>query len=187
MDVDMNFIPDAVSGEWAIETFTVSGNELSEKIQFIKTGRYTPRGTYKKLVRGSTLVMSNTPDEIRDFSHMVNSAHGNILINGLGLGCLVRCLLGKSEVSHIKVIEKSEDVISLISPYFRDDRLEIIHADAFEYKPPRGEKYDFVWHDIWDYITSENLKEMNILHKKYGRRTKWQDSWCRSLCKKSRY
>ncbi len=85
----MNFIPDAVSGEWAIETFTVSGNELSEKIQFIKTGRYTPRGTYKKLVRGSTLVMSNTPDEIRDFSHMVNSAHGNILINGLGKSVLI--------------------------------------------------------------------------------------------------
>lgn len=182
----MNFIPDAVSGEWAIKTFTVLGTELSEKMQFIKTGRYTPHGTYKKLVRGSTLVMSNTPDEIRDFSHLVTSAHGNILINGLGLGCLIKCLLDKVEVEHIKVIEKSQDVINLVSPYFSDNRLEIVHADAFEYKPPKGERYDFVWHDIWDYITTDNLPEMRALHKKYSRRTKWQDSWCIALCKRKR-
>ena len=57
---------------------------------------------------------------------------------------------------------------------------EFHQADALEYKPPRGEQYDVVWHDIWPNICTDNLPEMHKLHRKYGRRCNWQGSWCRA-------
>lgn len=177
----MSFIPDGISGNWSVETYEVS-DDFWYKISMMKTGRGVPKGTYKKLVRSRTIVMSNTPDELRDFVHFKHRAIGNVLINGLGLGCLVKVLLENKEVTKITVIEKSDDVIKLIAPYFNDKRLNIIHADAFEYVPPKGEKYDFVWHDIWDNICGDNTKEMTVLHRKYAKKTNWQDSWAKAQC-----
>ncbi len=182
MKVDMSFLPDGKSGNWSVETFIVPKDDFSQIISMFKTGRSVPEGTYKRLMRGRTVVMSNTRDEIRDFSQFTYVAKGSVLINGLGLGCVVKVLLDKPEITKITVIEKSEDVINLVAPYFTDDRVNIIHADAFKYTPPKGEIYDFVWHDIWDYITADNLTEMATLHRKYGRKTNWQDSWAKRQC-----
>jgi hypothetical protein len=185
MQLDMSFLPDGISGNWSITTFEVTEEDLSQKISMFKTGRWVPPGIYKRLKRDGFVVMSNTPDEIRDFTHFTREAYGSILINGLGLGCVVKVLLEKPEVTKITVIEKSEDVIKLVSPHFKDSRLTIIHADAFEYVPPKGERYDFAWHDIWDSICADNLKEMTKLHRKYGHRVnQWQDSWAKYLCQK---
>jgi len=182
MKVDMSFLKDGVSGIWSVSTFEVPQNDLSQRISMLKYGRGVPAGVYKQLKRRGTVVMSNTPDEIRDYSLFTHLAKGSILINGLGIGCVVKVLLDKPEVSKITVIEKSEDVIKLVAPYFTDKRLSIIHADAFEYVPPKGERFNFVWHDIWDYICADNLPEMSKLHRKYGRKTDWQDSWAKSQC-----
>lgn len=182
----MSFLPDGKSGDWEIDTITVEKDELSQKLSMIKTGRGVPEGEYKRLRRDRTVVMSNTPDEIRDFRHLIRDAEGSILINGLGIGCVVKALLDKPEVTKITVIENSEDVIKLVAPHFTDERLTVIHADAFEYKPAKGERFDFVWHDIWDYICADNLEEMTKLHRKYGRRTSWQDSWAKYDCQRHR-
>jgi spermidine synthase len=96
-------------------------------------------------------------------------------------------VLEKPEVERVTVIEKSEDVIVLVAPSFsKDNRVQIILADAFEYQPPKGVRYGAVWHDIWDTICGDNLPSMHRLHRKYGRRTEWQNSWCRELCERSR-
>lgn len=186
MQLDMSFIPDATQGNWKIDTMEIKSNDLFQAISFIKSGRHIPEGVYKRLMYGGTVVMTNTPDEIRDFLHFTHRAKGTILINGLGLGCVLKVLLEKQNVTKITVIEKNEEVINLVSPYFKDERLTIIHADAFEYKPPNGEMYDYVWHDIWNYICEDNLPEMTKLHRKYSKRTSWQDSWAKKLCKKLR-
>jgi len=85
----------------------------------------------------------------------------------------------------VTVVEKSKDVISLVAKhYLGDHRVTIVNADAYLYKPPKGVKYDAVWHDIWDNICGDNLPEMTRLHRKYGKRADWQGSWCRSLCRR---
>lgn len=178
----MNFIPNGISNDWEISEFEVKEKELSEMISIFKTGRGVPPGKYKKLTRNKTVIMSNTPDEINDFSYFVHIAKGSVLINGLGLGCVVKCLLEKAEVNEILVIEKSKDVLKLVLPYFNDKRLNVINEDAFIFKPERGKKFDFVWHDIWDNICLDNLPEITTLHRKYGKRTSWQDSWSRAEC-----
>lgn len=185
MKIDIN-VPDGISGDWKVETFEVQDKELSQMISMFKTGRGVPAGIYKRLMRNGTCVMSNTPDEISDFMRFVWKAKGDILVNGLGIGVLLKALLNKPEVTEITVIEKSEDVIKLVAPtYLTDSRVTIINADAFEYKPPKDKKYDAVWHDIWDYICGDNLDEMKTLHRKYGRKANYQESWCRWECEQA--
>lgn len=183
MNIDID-VPDGKSGEWEVNTVTVKRGEISQILSVVKYGRgVVDGGTFKRLQRNGQTIMSNTPDEIRDFMGFVHSASGSILVNGLGLGVLLKALLAKPDVKEIIVIEKSEDVIKLCGPtYLKDERIKIIHADAFEYEPPKGKKFNAVWHDIWDTICADNLEEMEKLHRKYGRRTLFQQSWCRDRC-----
>lgn len=181
-------VPDGKSGNWEVKTFKVSDEDskmMRIRSVFNKGRGRLPAGTYKKLNRGSVLVMSNTPDEIRDCLPFVHRARGSVLVNGLGLGVLLKLLLEKEEITDITVIEKSKDVIALVAPtYAHEKRLTIINEDAFAYKPPKGKRYDCVWHDIWDYICGDNLPEMKSLHRKYGKRADLQLSWCRAECER---
>lgn len=184
-------VPVGQVGNWKVEEFTVT-NEQSEFDMMrgmMNGGRYVPAGTYKRLIKCNSFndtIMSNTPDEIRDQMSFIRNAKGEVLVNGLGLGITLELLLEKPEVTHITVIEKSDDVMKLTAPYFSNERVTIIHADAFEYVPPKGKKYGAVWHDIWDSICGDNLEQMKILRRKYSRKTEWQGCWCEYECKRRR-
>ena len=111
------------------------------------------------------------------------SRGGNILINGLGLGCAVAGCLTFPNVNKITVIEISTNVIQLVAPSYKNDpRVEIIESDAYEWKAPRGSRWSIVWHDIWDSICADNIEGMTKLHRRYGKRSDVQASWCRDEC-----
>jgi len=64
-------VPDAKLNNWEVCSFTVS--EEDERWDMVRAtvssssrGRYVSAGTYKALKRGGHIIMSNTPDEIRD-------------------------------------------------------------------------------------------------------------------------
>jgi len=187
-------VPEGRIGNHAIVKFEVDEEEIKlfNLRQAIKhTGRVMFAGSYTKLVRnpcdggwGETLVMSDTRDEIDDHLEVCRMASGHVLINGLGLGCVVQGCMAQPDVEKVTVVELHEDVINLVGPHLKGlygDRLNIVHADAFEYKAPRGSKFGAVWHDIWDNICITNLDEMRKLHRKYGSRTQWQGSWAREM------
>lgn len=181
MKIDID-VPNGESGKWSVKEFTVSNND-STIFSFKNSGRYVPPGTYKSLNNNFGVMMSNTPDEIRDHLPFIRNATGHVLINGLGLGMCIKAIVDRPEVTKITVIEKSEDVIKLVAPtYLKYDKVEIICADAFTYEPPKGVRYGAVWHDIWQDICTDNLEQMKKLHRKYGRKTDWQGSWSKSLC-----
>lgn len=186
-------VPDGKQGAWEVKTVLVS----EEESQYTKLRRlfdnnrgFVKPGVYKQLCRNKKIIMSNVPDEIRDHSRFINLAKhcgGNVLISGLGLGVCLTAILESDKVESVTVIEKSDDVIRLTGPSFEHDkRVAIVHADVFGWKPPRGKVYDFVWHDIWDNICSDNLKEMERLHRKFGKRALWQGSWCKEECRRMR-
>ncbi len=182
------FLPEGEIGAYKISRFTVTGEEFQGF-----TARYVPKGTYTKLVRGGTLVMSDTPDEHRDHSSAIYKAKGRVLIAGLGIGMVANEMLKKPEVEHLTVIEVSEEVIALTGPHLKalhGDRLTIVHADIFTYTPPKGELYDTIWFDVWDYICEDNLAQMEKLHRKYARRKRTKEafmhSWARGLCQRYR-
>jgi len=188
-------VPDGKSGDWEVSTFTVNDEDIrlhNMRCMFSpgQGGREMIPGTYKKLTRNGRLIMSNTQAEIGDHLSFIYKAKGDVLINGLGLGV---CIFGimernktkKEKVTSITVVERSEDVINLVGPYLPSE-VAIVQADAFEFKPPKGKKYGAVWHDIWDDICADNLDDMHTLHRRYGKRTNWQGSWCRGLCEMNR-
>lgn len=185
MKIEIN-VPDGILGNWSVESFIVSkqDSDFMRMRSIFQNGRGSlPAGNYKKLSYNGVMVMSNTPDEIRDFSNFLFKAHGHILINGLGIGVLISALLKKETVESIIIIEKSQDVIKLSAPtYLNDKRVEIINADAFTWIAPLGFRFNYVWHDIWNNITSDNLPEMHKLHRKYGKICDHQMSWCRHEC-----
>lgn len=175
-------VPVGESGEWKVERFTVS-DESARRSFSQYNGRGVTPGTYTRLCCNGSVIMSDTPSEMSDHRAPVKEAKGHILINGLGLGMvLLNCLI-QEKVERATVVELSQDVINLVGPHYLEtfgDRLEIIHADAFEYCPPKGVRYGMVWHDIWPTISAYNHEGMKRLHHKYGRRANWQSSWCKA-------
>jgi len=181
-------IPEGKSGDWEVKRFTVTEEQAKFDMMrgMFHGGRYTPAGTYTSIQRNGKIIMSDTPNEIRDHYQIIRMARGKVLINGLGIGMVLGAVLAKPEVTHVTVIDLSPDVISLVGNYYKQkygDKVEIICADAFTWKPPKNVRYDVVWHDIWDDICSDNLPEMAKLHRKYGKCCDWQDSWAKYQCK----
>ena len=191
MQIEIN-VPDGKLGDWEIDTFTISEHQAKEYnfgvIMFGTPEARIKEGTYKRLIHKEIgTVMSNTPMEIRDHRKLflnVKLLGGDILINGLGLGMALTKILTYENVTSVTVIEKSEEVIQLVSESFKDKRVSIIHADAMTYKPPVNKKYSVVWHDIWNEKSADNLKEMGTLHRRYGRKCIWQGSWGKDWIKK---
>lgn len=183
-------VPDGKSGPWEVYSYEVTKEAADfQMIRSVFTSgrRHVPAGSYKGLRRGAEIIMSNTPDEIRDCKDFFKEVKGRVLINGLGLGIVLDVILhkvnedGTPAVTEVIVVEKSQDVFNLTSPTFlKDKRVKIVVADAYEYKAEG--KFDAVWHDIWDDISPSNLKGMRKLHMKYGRKSDWQGSWCREEC-----
>lgn len=201
-------LPEGESGPWKIERFTVTEEDeewgrLRAVISSSSGGRFVPAGTYTGLKRnggfGWEMIMSDTPDEIGDHLEAIRKAkqlndsdlaiHSNgavHLVNGIGLGMVISAML-EDGAEKVIAVEKSSDVIALVAPTLQrryGDRFELREADALEYRPPVGERYGVVWHDIWDGICSDNLPEMHKLHRKYGRRCEWQGSWSRGQCER---
>ena len=185
-------VPEGVCGDWRVARFTVSKADASfERLRVVVTGnrRFVREGTYTSLKRKGTLVMSDTHDEIADHLNPIRKAAGHCLVNGLGLGVVIQAMLQKPEVEHVTVIEAAKEVIELVGPHYQGrfgERLTIVNADAYTWQPPKGFRYNVVWHDIWDNLCEDNLPLMHKLHRKYGRRTEWQGSWGREQLESER-
>jgi hypothetical protein len=180
-------VPEGKSGDWKISKVTVSQEDADiDKLRALfnpqRAFRYCPAGEYTRLSCNGAIIMSDTPDEVRDHMPMIHEAKGNILIMGLGVGLILQACLRKPEVKHATVIEQSADVINLVATHylkmFGTDRLSIINADALTWKPPEGVRYNAVWHDIWDSICGGNLPDMKRLQNRYKKISDWQGIWC---------
>lgn len=174
-------LPEDELGSAKIQKFKVS--EHASCMESIR-GSWIPAGDYTRLRINGQLVMSDTPLEYREHGELFLMAGGDVLINGLGLGCAVSVLLGDKDVSSITVIEINKDVIDLVGPHFPD--VEIIHADALTWNAPKGKRWETVWHDIWATKCLDNIEQMKTLHRRYGKRCDWQGSWSREYLEEER-
>jgi hypothetical protein len=105
-------------------------------------------------------VMSDDPTELRKHLPIVLAAHGRVLVTGLGLGCVVRGLLARPEVTHVDVVEIDADVLAMVAPTFDGEpRVTIHHGDALTIDWPAGTRWDFAWHDVWN-----ETPETQVLH-----------------------
>lgn len=133
--------------------------------------RWVPMGDYTSLCRvtDATLhtpmgevVMEDTPPELKSHLQFILSAHGDVLVTGLGLGCVARGLQANPNVRSITLVEISKDVIDLVWPHMPHDRIELIHADALAWVPSSKRRWDCAWHDLCG--VSEHSEGLALLH-----------------------
>lgn len=181
-------VPSGKSGDWEVSQFTVTEKQADfDRLRgMFRGGRHTRAGTYTQLKCAGILVMSDTHDEISDHLWFIGQARGHVLINGLGLGMCLQAAARKDVVTKVTVIEQSADVIALVAPHYVamfGDKVEIIHDDAFTYKPPKGIHYGAIWHDVWNDLCGDNVDEMTKLKRKYGGKCDWQGCWGEAICR----
>lgn len=179
---------------WALERFEISKERHGLQMALSMMGGggrgSTPFGTYTRLVRKpGTIVMSDTRDEINDLSELFwafpDGPAGRIVVNGLGMGCVIRGLLLYPAVTHVDVVEYDAEVIELVGSQITDPRVTIHHGDAFTYQWPKGTTWDMAWHDVWDTLSTDNLSDEQSawpgtyakLNRRYARRARWQGAW----------
>jgi hypothetical protein len=192
-------IPPCEHGDLKIEMLNLTEEDLGPfggvGFHEYAMGRSIPPGEYRRLTKRGSVWMSDTPAEIRDhMSAIVEIGRGatTVLINGLGLGMVVQVAILAETVTHVTVVEKNPDVIALVGDHYAKMAVDngvtlmIVEADALTWQPPKGSRYDVVWHDIWPSICEDNLPEMATLHRRYGRRAGWQGSWAHAECLRQR-
>lgn len=188
-------IPTGTSGEWSVDKFSTNGQDL-ESIRVGVTAAITGTmyrtirpGTYTRLSRGYETIMSDTHAEIIEhmsiFLALQDPDCHDVIINGLGIGMTLNHALKQRHIEHIDVVENSIDVIKLVGPsYTYDKRVHLHHDDARTIKFPVNTHWDVAWHDIWDDINAENVRDMNLLNRRYGHRVRWQECWAEKLSRK---
>lgn len=186
MQVD---VPLGKSGKWEVKYHEITQRDVNFSRLRAATNPqrsnrgWTHPGIYTMLCHRGATIMTDTHNEIQDNMELFWNAKGHVLVNGLGLGVVLGGLFQIEGVDKVTAVEISQDVLNLVADHYQQkfgDRLEIIHADALEWKPPKGVRYEAVWHDIWPTICADHLPDMHKLHRKYGRRCDWQGSWCRA-------
>lgn len=190
-------LPEGEHGEAKVVHIQISKDDVAfSRIRAIQHGRneLVSAGRFAQLKVDGSLVMSDTDMERRSNWEVLHEAKGDVLIAGLGLGMILYPILQKGEVKKVEVIEKSQDVIDLVGPTVRKwrgakSKLSIIQADALGWKPPKGQKWDTIYFDIWSEISTENLDEISMLHKRFARRKNtggWMGSWMQEQLKYQR-
>jgi len=163
--------------EWSMIRAMVNGHGDS----------FVPPGKYAQLVVDGMLMMSDTDMERRSNREVVWQARGHVFIAGLGIGMILHPILENPKVTKVTVVEKYADVIKLVGPTLpHQEKLTFVEADVLDWKPAKGTKYDVIYHDIWPTISTDNLKEMALLHRRFGQFKApggWMDSWKRDYLK----
>ena len=176
-------LPSGKSGPWTVEKFTVTEDGAAMHNLRAMLNRHRGEtmiypGEYTRLLRGGTIIMSDTPGEKQDHETFVRYAAGKVLIAGLGLGMVTNAVLLKPNVKHVTVVEIDSDVIKLVGPHLpNQERLEVVNADIWEWKPRRGARYSDAWFDIWPDICEDNLDEMQALKKRFRTYCKHMGFW----------
>lgn len=158
------------SGNVVITTYEFKEkNDPLFNLRAARDGHYFLRmyeGKYVRLHIDGKLYMSDTFMERITNQPFYQKANGRILIAGLGLGLIIKWLLKQENITEIVVIEKFEDVIKLVAPKFKSSKLKIIHGDIFEWLPEKNEKFDCIYFDIWPNISTNNIDDINKLHRR---------------------
>jgi len=195
IDIPKADVPEGRIGNYAVERFEVEevGSAMFNAFLAMHgNSRFIAPGQYTRLVRyrdcgPKIVVMSDTPAEIEEHQEAFEHARGRILIHGLGLGVILNACLLKPEVERATVIEIQQEVIDLVAPHYKrrfGKRLKVVHHDALTYLPPKGERYNMIWSDIWDNICKDNLPDMDKLRKRYSNNSDWRGSWCEEMVRK---
>lgn len=114
---------------------------------------------------GDHLWMSDTPMEQESMRPVLRRARGNVLICGLGLGMVPLTLLSVNKrVSYITIVENNLEIVDLVWPKVRGDKVRLYVGDCFDIARDVGGRYDYIYVDIWPEILGP-IREAERIHE----------------------
>jgi hypothetical protein len=134
-------------------------------------------------------VMSNNLFEKLTNQNFIDTARGDVIVFGLGLGLILFPLLEDDEISSITVIDNSIDIIDNIGPIIKNydvnNKLTIIQGDVFTHYQQLNEmKFDVMYFDYWNIVDSTIQTDMEMLKELYKNNIKETGQimyWCEDL------
>ncbi|MFA5211677.1 MAG: hypothetical protein WC414_04270 [Patescibacteria group bacterium] len=191
-------IKDGETEHYKIEHFVLSPEFVKKEKLFSAFGgansyrevRDLEPGEYVKLIKKEhdDIVMSDTPMELETNSEFIDNAKGDILIGGLGLGLIVMSVQSRKNIKSITIVEKEKEIIELLKDFPFNTKVKIINDDIYNYIPEK--KFDYIYFDIWNTISSDNYDDMKKLHRtfrKYLNKDGTITSWRYEDCKYQKY
>jgi spermidine synthase len=132
-------------------------------------------------VNGQMMMSDNLHERLSNLE-VIDEARGNTLIAGLGLGMVLHPILKNDHVTSVTVIEKEQDVITLVQPtLLPTTKLQIICDDIFTWEPQSDKHYDCIYFDIWadasDGVASSEQLQLESKFEKYKAEGGWIGSW----------
>lgn len=121
--------------------------------------------THKKQV-----IMSDTPMEVLTNTKALETSlkASTVLIGGLGLAMLPMAINICNPEVDVTIIELSEELASLILSVTSKHLIsKVVIADVFKYEIPEGNKFDYIYMDIWNEVSSDNADDMAALYEIY--------------------
>ena len=174
-----SFLPEGIRGQYRVEYFSVT--DAQARFSCTLGHGYVEPGTYTRLCFSMQTLMSDTPDEKRTNLEIMRIARGNVLIAGLGIGMILWPMLDFVDVTSVDVVERSEDVIQLVTPHILQHpnahKLRVIHGNIFDVVEDKKHhecwhKYDIIYFDIWEGWNEDFYEELQALR----RRCRWMRS-----------
>jgi 16S rRNA G966 N2-methylase RsmD len=111
---------------------------------------------YLAVAENDVTWMSVTPFEIETMQPLIDQVKGHVLMLGLGLGYFAFMATLKTNVHHVTIIEKNQNIIKLfkehILPQFpHQDKITVIQADALTYAETylKDQKFGSVFVDLY--------------------------------------
>ena len=126
-------------------------------------GTFKYRFKYPCIEEDGVTWMSVTPNEILTMERPIEEATKRVLTLGCGMGYFAYMVSLKSDVEHVTIIEREQEVIDLftehILPHFKDkEKITIIKSDACEYmKNLKDGEFDYCFADLW--LGNNDIKE----------------------------
>ena len=157
-------IPNEVRGSWELKTMSLRPCEAFVRDDFCvyPDGRMIPsigffmrEFLYPAVLEGGREWMTLMPNETVTTLPAVYRSHGRVLTFGLGLGYFAYRAALREEVTHVTVVELSEEAATLFRTYIlpqfpHPEKVTVIVEDAFRFLAAMKDKeYDFVFADIW--------------------------------------
>ena len=202
----VDYLPAQETDEWEIEHFETDEKETKDRALMsvfsdtyelyydLKPGKYV-RLTDKQATFSGT-VMTDTPMERRTNLEIVERAHGDVLIAGLGLGMIIVPIMAKPEVKTVTVVEISQSLIDLVGPHLEKlpgiKKLMLVTSDVMEFWPKSSSRWNVVYFDIWPEMNVDNLDQMSFLHRRWPHRMdksdpdRWLGSWQQDFLRRER-
>jgi len=173
-------IPAGESGLWQIRKRDVPAYLMLDAGPAWQPCTELLRWTTKSIYQGEReLVMADHWHECKTHLEFILKAKGDVLITGLGLGCVVRGLIAHRQTTSITVIERDKAVLRLVGRYL-PTRVKLIHADVRDWMTSSYEQYDYAWHDLCQDPDLED-RHLQVTHAEvmYGleKRIRHQGAW----------